>query len=101
MKRGPRNMQMSREAMPPIRISPSIWLAAPGPARGPTEREPLTSTRSPGRGQLLEQRAGLLRAWPRGGSRRRSPRRSASASLPTGTSTSIPSAAACSPIARW
>ena len=43
MKRGPRNMQMSREAMPPIRISPSIRatqapsgvvLAVRAPARG-------------------------------------------------------------------
>ena len=47
MNRGPRNMQMSREPTPPIRISPSM-----GQARTlsrPTEREPFTSTRSPGR----------------------------------------------------
>ena len=45
MKRGPRNMQMSREAMPPIRISPSI--------------RPTASTRSrPDRARPLDQHRG-------------------------------------------
>ena len=56
----------------------------------PAEREPLTSTRSPGPGHLLEQRRGLLRRGHGVGSPRGSPRRRPAPRAPTGTSTSIP-----------
>src|SRR5215204_2677376 len=58
MKRGPRNMQMSREAMPPMRTSPSMLL----------RQHPLEADRAraldehsvPGPGQLLQERPRLL-----------------------------------------
>ena len=73
MNFGPRNMQMSSEAMPPMRISPSIGSTAEAPVPG---RPSATPSPAPGRpaGQLLEQRAGLLGRRDRRASRRRTPR---------------------------
>ena len=90
MNFGPRNMQISSEAMPAMRISPSIGLA-PSTRSRPTERDPLTARGRPACGQLLEQRAGLLGRRHRRASRRRSLRRTAAPPRPPVTSTSMPS----------
>src|SRR5215212_9701326 len=72
MNFGPRNMQSSSEAMPAMRISPSISAPARdvAPARPLVRQHPLESGRArplhehavARLGELLEHRAGLLRA---------------------------------------
>src|SRR6185437_1223584 len=58
MNFGPRNMQIRSEAMPAMRIVPSIWLRED--ALQPDRARSLHQHAVPGRRQLLEQRARLL-----------------------------------------
>ena len=75
MNFGPRNMQMSSEAMPAMRISPIPTSRALSTRSRPDRARALDQHPVARAGELLEQRPGLLGRRRRSGSRRRSPRR--------------------------